>query len=89
MRAILDYVETEWSKQSRNKLQEEITTDIYRISRFPKSCVETRIIKGVRQCVVSKHVSLFYIEQKTRIVILHFANNAQSESELTKNLKRE
>lgn len=74
---LLEYLEAEWSRKTRDKVLAKILVDIKRVSQYPISCPESKIKKGLHQCVVSKQTSFYY-----RVKTAKSSSEAKSELEI-------
>ncbi len=76
---LLDYLEEEWSRKTRDQVLDKILGDIKRVSKYPNSCSESKFKKGLHQCVVSKQTSFYYRIKKSELEIISIFDNRQKE----------
>ena len=86
---LLDYLEFEWSKRSRNTFLEKIKRSFKKISLQPRSCPESASFQNLFKCVVTKQTSFYYriIESEKEIEIISIEDNRQDPDKVEEELK--
>jgi plasmid stabilization system protein ParE len=79
---LLYYLETEWSINVKYAFVAKLDHSMSRISRFPESCPVSSQKKGVYQCIVSKHTTLYYRIKLKEIEIITLFDNRQNPKKL-------
>ncbi len=75
---LLEYLELEWSKKSRDKYLNTLLKSFDQISRNPKSCPESIEFPNLYKRVVTKQSSYFYRIVGERIEIIDLIDNRQN-----------
>ncbi|MEQ8559941.1 MAG: type II toxin-antitoxin system RelE/ParE family toxin [Cytophagales bacterium] len=88
LEAILDFIEENWSRKSREKALEKVLSKFDQIKLQPKSCPESAIRPKLFRCVVSKQTSFFYRILNDEIEVIIFIDNRQDPKDLTQILSR-
>jgi len=60
IRLILDYLEQEWSRRSREDFLSILHKRLKQISKQPQSCVKSDQFPNLYKCVVTPQSTLFY-----------------------------
>lgn len=79
---LLVYLENKWSVQVKKEFIKKLDKSISRISSFPKSCPESKEMKGLFKCVVTKQTSIFYRVGSFEIEIVSIFDNRQDPKKL-------
>ncbi|MBL7797745.1 MAG: type II toxin-antitoxin system RelE/ParE family toxin [Saprospiraceae bacterium] len=77
LEALLDYLETEWSPQSRRSFQNRLNRFIKILKTVPHGFPESERFPGCRKCVVTPQTSLVYRAQGNLIEIVSLIDNRQ------------
>lgn len=56
---LLEYLELEWSRKSRDTFLEKMKKSFNKISRQPKSCQESSDFPNLFKCIVTKQTSFY------------------------------
>lgn len=64
------YLELEWSKSVKEKFKKKLIRSIRIISTFPGLFPSSNLKKGVRKCLITKQVVLYYKITKDSIEII-------------------
>ncbi len=86
--AILDYIETEWGVNAKNKFLVRFKNAIKQISSYPKSCPESTEVNGIYKCVVTKQSSFYYRIKNDEIEIITIFDNRQDQQKLFSEIKK-
>jgi len=76
--AILYYLQNNWNQQVVIKYIDKIEYLIIQIANHPKQFPLVNKKKRVRKCVVTKHNTIFYREQKESVELLRIFDNRQN-----------
>ncbi len=82
LNALLVYLENEWSEKSRRKFEDVLLTKIHSIRKHPEAYKESGKKTGVRQCVITKHTSLFYRIKDNEIQVITLFDTRQNPGKL-------
>lgn len=74
---LLDYLESEWSKNVRDQFLEKILTSFRRVAHHPESCSESKEFPNLYKCVVTEQTSYFYRINSNEIEIITVIDNRQ------------
>ena len=83
---LLDQVEIEWGRKSRDEFLERFSRNVRKIEKFPKSCSESKKLKIFKN-VINKQTSFYYRIKKKEIEILTITDNRQNPAAILKELK--
>ena len=79
---VLDYLDNEWEEKVATRYIDLIEEFIHQISVNPKQFPLIHRRKKIRKCVITKHNSLYYREQKMKIDILRIYDNRKNPENL-------
>lgn len=79
---VLNYLKENWNEQVVLKFINEIEIIVSNIAKEPKQFPLVNKKLKVRKCVVSKHNTLFYKENKDAIAILRIFDTRQNPNKL-------
>ncbi len=80
--SILKYLQSNWTEKELKNFAGKLDEQLSLISEFPLQYKQSQRLQGTRECVITKHNSLFYIVAKTSIYILSIWDNRQNPSKL-------
>ncbi len=75
LRAILAYLETEWSAKARHRFLDKVRKLVKVIEQYPRAFPATEHFFEARRCVVVPQVSVYYRIEDETIVILAILDN--------------
>ena len=75
---ILEYLSNEWGDNVTTSFVKKVYDFLDILSEFPEIGTIEQKEKGIRGFVIIKQVSVFYIVQKNKIILLNFFDNRQS-----------
>jgi plasmid stabilization system protein ParE len=75
---ILAYLSEEWGDNVTSSFVKKVYDFLDILSEFPEIGTIEHKEKGIRGFVIIKQVSVFYIIQKNKIILLNFFDNRQS-----------
>lgn len=81
---LLNYLENKWSNKVKRDFIRKLDICINRISKFPESSPESKEIKGLYKCVVTKQTSFYYRIGSQEIEIVAFLDNRQNPNKTIK-----
>ena len=84
---LLEFIETEWSKNAKDKFLGKFKKSIETVSNQPKSFPVSKTMKGLFKCVISKQTSFYYRIINNEIEIITLVDNRQNPSAVLKELK--
>ncbi|SDA94259.1 ParE toxin of type II toxin-antitoxin system, parDE [Algoriphagus alkaliphilus] len=79
---ILEYLEKKWSLRVANKFVQDVDEklELLLTNYYTFQKVEE---KKVQKFLINKHITLFYLVEGKKIVLLHFWNNSQDPNKLS------
>lgn len=84
---LLEYLETEWSFKVKSDFVVKLDRSLKQIQKYPESCQQSDVVKGLHILVVTKQTSVFYrFDQKTIFIVSVFDNRMNPEK-LRKEIK--
>ena len=84
---LLEYLEEEWSKETKDKFWKALLKSFRRIEKFPESCPVSVEFPDLHKCVLTKRTSYFYRIKKSEIEIIYIKDNRQGSKEIYNALK--
>jgi plasmid stabilization system protein ParE len=79
---LLAYLNKEWSEKVKLEFIKKLDTKINQVSRYPKSCPESRVFKGLYKCVVSTQTTFYYRIKSKEIEVITFFDTRQDPQKL-------
>ncbi len=83
---LLDYLEKEWSEKSKDDFIKKLDRSILQIKKLPASCPESKEIRGLFKCVLTKQTTLYYRVKDQTIQIITLFDTRQNPGKLKKEL---
>jgi len=83
---LFDYLVKKWSLKVKNEFIERLNDSIAVLEKQPEIFPESKKIKGLRKCVITKQTTLFYRFNSTRIYIVTVFDTRQHPKKLKKDL---
>jgi plasmid stabilization system protein ParE len=79
---ILEYLEKKWSLRIANKFVQDVDEklELLLTNYYTFQKVEE---KEVQKFLINKHITLFYLVEGKKIMLLHFWNNSQNSEKLS------
>lgn len=87
LKRLLEEIEAEWGKRSREKFFLKLSSTMERISAFPESSGVVYGLKNVRKCVVSKQTSVYYEIKKDHIFVLTISDSRSSLDKINQEIR--
>jgi plasmid stabilization system protein ParE len=84
LEALLLFLKSEWSEKVKNEFIIKLDKSLKQIQRLPESCPESKIVKGLRKCIVTKQTTVFYKVSESTIDIVTIFDNKQNPQDLKK-----
>jgi len=85
---ILTYLEENWTEKELSSFARILEKQLSIISNKPRTYKKSERLLGTRECLLSKHNSLFYIADKNNLHIVSLWDNRQEPEKLTaRNIK--
>ena len=88
LQLLLVYLETEWGTKAKSDFLKKLQKAIAQISKLPKSCPESKKMKGIFRCTVTRHTSFFYRIKEDAIEIITATDTRQDPEKVLKELKK-
>jgi plasmid stabilization system protein ParE len=74
---LLEYIEQEWSKRSKDEFLSKLKGKFDQISKHPYSCVKSKFSPKLYKCIVTKQTSFYYRIVSDEIEIITLIDNRQ------------
>ena len=74
---IVNYLREQWSDKSAEKFLNIVDAKTLLLSLYPEMCESSLTKRGVRRCVITKHVSILYGFTKNELNIFSVVDNRQ------------
>ncbi len=87
LNGLFEYLETEWSLKTKRDFTKKLDKSIKQIQKFPSSCPQSELEKGLFMLVVTKQTSLFYRFDSESITIVALFDNRMNPAKLKKEIK--
>jgi plasmid stabilization system protein ParE len=82
LEVLLVYLKLEWSEIVKQEFIDKLDIKINQVLHFPKSCPESRELKGLYKCVVSKQTTFYYRIKEREIEIATIFDTRQDPDKL-------
>lgn len=82
--SIIKYLQSNWTEKELKNFSVKLDEQISLVAQFPLLYKQSKRLQGARECVITKHNSLFYIVDKASIYILSIWDNRQNPSKINK-----
>jgi plasmid stabilization system protein ParE len=79
---LLSYLRYEWSDKVKQEFIEKLDEKINQVSRYPKSCPESKVFKNLYKCVVTKQTTFYYQIKEDEIEIATLFDTRQDPQKL-------
>jgi plasmid stabilization system protein ParE len=83
---LLDYLEQEWSRRSREDFLSILQKRLKQISKQPQSCVKSDQFPNLYKCVVTHQTTLFYRIKLNEIEVVTVIDNRQDPEKIVREL---
>ncbi len=80
--AIISYLENNWTEKELKKFASILEEKINLIAEYPLSGKQSQRLHGTRECILTKHNTLFYVVNKTNLYIVSIWDNRQNPDKL-------
>ena len=84
LEGIINYLLKHWTEKEIKKFSRTVDEKIELISEYPLLYKRSKRLQGTRECIISKHNTLFYIVDKTKLYIVSIWDNRQNPEKLNK-----
>ena len=81
---LLEYLESEWSHNTKKQFVEKFDKSVMQIQKFPNSCLQTELVEGLHMLVITKQTSLLYRFDTESIKIITLFDNRMDPARLKK-----
>jgi plasmid stabilization system protein ParE len=79
---IIDFILIKWSEKIVSEFLDNLESFTSQISNNPKTFPLINIEEGIRKCVISKHNSIYYVDELNFVEILRVFDNRQDPKKL-------
>ena len=83
---LIDYLEQEWSRRSREDFLSILQKRLKQISKQPQSCIKSDQFPNLCKCVVTHQTTLFYRIKSNEIEIVTVIDNRQDPEKIVREL---
>lgn len=83
---LFEYLELEWSTKTKNEFVKKLDKSIEQIQKFPNSCPQSELEKGLHMLVLTKQTSIFYRFDSESIKIVSFFDNRMNPDKLKREI---
>lgn len=87
LEALLDYLLEEWSLKVKTNFIKRLDEYLQIIKQEPESFPESEKVSGLRRCVITRQISIYYEFNEKEIRILTFFDTRQNPGKLTENFE--
>ena len=87
LEALLEYLLVEWSLKVKTNFIKRLDDYLQIIKQEPESFPESEKVSGLRRCVITKQISIYYEFNDKEIRILSFFDTRQDPGKLTENFE--
>lgn len=87
LEALLEYLLIEWSLKVKTNFIKRLDDYLQIIKQEPESFPESEKVSGLRRCVITKQISIYYEFNDKEIRILSFFDTRQDPGKLTGNFE--
>lgn len=84
--SLLDYLESEWSKSTRERFLSELNSSLKRASAQPQAFPKSQLSPDLRKLVVTKQSTLLYTVQGDVLFVVTIFDSRQDPIEIEKEI---
>ena len=84
---LLEYLESNWSRKTRDNFLERLLKSFNQISNHPKSCPESREFANLFKCTVTKQTSFYFRIKANEIEVITIVDNRQDPDKISAEIK--
>lgn len=85
---LLEYLEKEWSLNSREDFLSQLVKKFDLISQQPKNCIESKDFPNLYKCIVTKQTSFFYRIKSDEIEVITLVDNRQDPEKIEEEIRK-
>lgn len=82
LRNTIEYLQENWTIRELKVFSKKLDEQIELIRRKPATYKASKRLRGTRECVITKHNTLFYVFDETKIYIVILWDNRQNPKKL-------
>ena len=82
LKQLYEYLEAEWTEKEIRIFTKKLDNQLNLISNQPTLYKRSEKLLGARECIVTKHNSLFYIFDKNKLYVLMLWSNRMGDNKL-------
>ena len=79
---LYSYLEAEWTEKEIRAFTKKLDTQLKLISKQPTLYKRSERLLGARECIITRHNTLFYIFDKNKLYVLMLWNNRMGDNHL-------
>ena len=84
---LLEYIESKWSENVRQKFAQKLYSSVKVIRESPEAFPKSDINKNVHKCVITKQTTIFYKFNSKKIEIIAIFDTRQNPNKIKKDIK--
>lgn len=86
---LTEYLLSEWGLKAKNEFVSKLTNKIGQVASQPESCPQSKQLKGLYKCVVTKQTTFYYrINKEAKLIeIITVFDTRQNPKKLKRDLK--
>ena len=84
---LLEYLESNWSRKTRDTFLSKLLKSFERVSEYPKSCPESQEFKNLFKCTLTKQTSYYYRIKSNEIQVITITDNRQDPDKILEEIK--
>ncbi len=84
---LLDYLESNWSRKTRDDFLSKLIKSFNQVSNHPKSCPESQEFANLFKCIVTKQTSFYYRIKSKEIEVITITDNRQDPDKISEEIK--
>ena len=85
---LLNYLEKNWGGKTKNLFIKKLKNTMSQLSKFPKSFPESKYMKGIYRCVITRQVSIYYRIHIESVEIITVIDNRQDPDSVAEEIKK-
>ena len=82
LKQLYNYLEKEWTEKEIKSFTKKLDDQINLISKQPTIYKRSERLFGTRECIITKHNTLFYMFDKNKLYVLMLWSNSMGDNRL-------
>ena len=84
---LLEYLETNWSRKTRDNFLSKLLKSFKQVSNHPNSCPESLEFANLFKCIVTKQTAFYYRIKSNEIEVITITDNRQDPDKIFEEIK--